>query len=77
MKKLLLAEPGAMGDGSAPEPPGGLWLRGEEDGRGDVKRHFVQDWGWENLEDWVLLPGRKQDIGNTRHCPCRRTSLPA
>lgn len=35
MKKLVLAEPGAMGDGSAPEPLRGLWLRGEEDGRED------------------------------------------
>lgn len=35
MKRLVLAEPGAVGDGSAPEPPGALRSRGEEDGRGD------------------------------------------
>lgn len=42
-----------------------------------LKRHFVRDWGWENLEDRVLPLGRKRDIGNAWHRLCRRAPPPA
>lgn len=76
MKKLGLAEPGALGGKSAPEFLGGLWLRGEKEGGEEwgpqcLKRHFVPAWGWGNGEDWVLLLGSQEEVGRTQHCPCR------
>lgn len=76
-----LPEPGAMGGKSAPEFLGGVYLMGEKEGGEEwgckcLKRHFVQDWGWENQGDWVLLLGREEDVGNTQHYPCRCALLP-